>query len=336
MVEVSLALAFVLGRQTPALDRYARWASGNPDFRVRIEAAIEGTGPRASGVFEMARPLRQRLSLSGPDIRVEYRQTAEGTLELDLAAKRSFATGPVPELAAPNGIGADWTDFFHPSFLLPPRLERAFPPRTPSRLVGRETIGGVAADRVEFGGEEDNQTFWIDTEGRVVLYRRAIDNGGSKLAYRLSFREWSRAAPSSFGLLPPDGFQPVLLADSIWSIAVGSRWGWQGVVENGRPARPPARRQLIMLTQSGCAPSAAAIRYLTRLERLPVVEVTIGSAGPGLADPSGVLRRRLGVEGTPVFLLVDRESVVRRIWFGFDSATGERWANEVRRAAEKA
>lgn len=342
---MALASLFLAAVSTPdaALARMASYLQ--KPFTVSFEVTRERLPGAGVGTLTVQRPNRMnyRIQWLGDDYQVGWSENR--TIEIVRNLKTYFESGPYPRPYMPESHISDVAKFGFPVVLLAADV-RSIYPNAPLKLVGQEKVQGVTCDHVK-GGATEGFDVWIAADGRPLRYRYDDQDPIGTVSVKYEFSKWANAGNvplSTFEPAAPAGYRAHGLPRDPRPLQPGERFPADGWVDvSGKPAKLAFDKMtLIVVTAADCEATSRAASALRELESTAKV-VVLSDTGrvpsamsryPGYRDKSQRTLPRLTTPGTPLFLLVGTDGVVRKTWFGFSRSQSAKFVQEMKEAAK--
>lgn len=314
-------------------------------FTVSFQVTRDRIPGAGTGTMTVQRPNRMlfRIQWLGDDYQVAWSENR--TVETVRNLKTYFESGPYGRLYQPESHLTDVAKFGFPIGLLAADLRTIYP-GTGLKLVGQESVQGVSCDHVK-GGSGAGFDVWVAPDGRPLRFRFDDQDAVGNVSVKYEFSKWTNAANvplSAFEPAVPSGFRPHALPRDPRPIGPESMFpvdGWVGA--DGKPATLKfSKPTLIVVTAPDCEATTRASGALRELEssmdiwafsdtgRVPPALTRY----PGFRDRNQRTMPRMAAPGTPLFVLVGTDGMVRKTWFGFSRSQSANFVREFKAAAK--
>ena len=285
------------------------------------------------------RPHRMLFKVKWATDDFEAGWTEDRIVDFSRSQKLFLESGPYDGVYRPTSAYSPLPDYSFPMIVLvtDPRLLFRNPKVT---LVGPETLkGGVATTHLKATGWDA----WIADDGRLIQWRYDQQKPDGFVSVLMEFSNYKIGGPfpkSLFELAVPPGSVQDGLRKDLYPIQPGGAFPEQGWVAAGGAGQSfaPDKPFLVVAVAGDCEISARAAKALDTLKGdVPIYLVSDDGSVPSelrpfpvLKDARGSALDRLGAPGTPLFILVDKKHVVKRLWYGFETASEDRFVKEVK------
>jgi len=342
---MALASLFLAAVATPdaALTRMAAYLQ--KPFTVSFQVTRERLPGAGTGTLTVQRPNRMnyRIQWLGDDYQVGWSENR--TIEIVRNLKTYFESGPYPRLYMPESHISDVAKFGFPVVLLAGD-PRSIYPNTQLKLVGQEKVQGITCDHVK-GGTNEGFDVWIAPDGRPMRYRFDDSDPAGTVSVKYEFSKWASASNvplATFEPPAPSGFRQHGLPRDPRPMQPGERFPTEGWLDaSGQTAKLTFDKiTIVVVTAADCEVTPRAANALRELESTAKVILLCDSGrAPATLNRYPVFRdkgqrtlTRLTTPGTPLFLLVGTDGVVRKTWLGFTRAQSAKFVQEMKEAAK--
>lgn len=317
---------------------------------VRIKAKsnrIKGVG---IGSLAFKRPGSLKYVMNWGDEQYVFWGTRRGGLEIEQNSRSYCEVPPGIGFFAPPCRVSDIPEACFPMFLLGTDVAKSFPKAAKFTVTRNAPFEHGTADHVHAtigGAGSFSADLFVRKDGFPVGYKVDIDAPGISVhsSIVLSDVQANKAlAASTFEAKIPRGFLPETFDAEPPPIQSGAPMpltGWKDL-RSGAPAdlakEPPAWRVFAVMA-ADCLPSREALQTLRRLSASTPVVILSTNPSPAQSWPStdlpiyydakGDSLAKLSAPGTPLFILVDGQGVVRRVWYGFDPAQSDAFLKSI-------
>lgn len=284
------------------------------------------------------RPHRMLFKVKWATDDFESGWTEERTVDFSRSQKLFFESGPFDRIYRPTSAYSPLPDYSFPLIVLAtdPRILFRNPKVT---LVGQETLKGVVSTHLKAAGWDA----WIADDGRLMQWRYDQQKPDGFVSVLMEFSNYKIGGPfpkSLFDLAVPPGSVQDGLQKDLYPIQPGEAFpekGWTAASGGGQSFAPD-KPFLVVAVAGDCEISGRAAKALDTLKGdIPIYLFSDDGSAPSelrafpvVKDVNGRTLDRLAAPGTPLFMLVDKKHVIRKLWYGFETAAEDKFVKEVR------
>lgn len=330
----SLLLLGMISQDSDRGDKFVELMKQPSGFQCDYRLEVDGVTV-ASGYF--ARKLPQSLEFTAKSATFSYKYVLTPTraTELDLLTKEYYEFGPIQGMLLPTGSFSEIPMRAVASPLQTGSFEKILKSRKLEYTAqGESVIESISVVHYKIKGEGTVDA-WFASDGRLVRYDQPlVQADGSVIKFQFYFKNHSSEPTAKFDPEPPNGFVPAALSRPLWPIEIGlpfPKEGWED--SRGTPTKLSFDKPtLIVVVQENCE-SSGMIKPFLDLAKANVRLVSVSPNGKvpfglnfemKLIGSSGSLFDRIGIQGTPTFLLVGKDGKIKWLDVGYQKGSEKR------------
>ncbi len=345
MISLLLTLA-TMGQDSDPLARNAKFMKSAQGLTLEFTVKEPNVATPGQAKLVMRFPDMQSFSCKWEKESFRYVHSKAGALAIRDDWREYEEGQAYPRNVQPSGEISGLSELAYPNFLLYPSLQD-FDRNAKREVQGKEDVRGATCDKLyvvsEARGTAGRHTFWVDSEGKVLRWRRILDTQTGTVDTTTEFTKIEKSAPSDpafYASKLPVGYMPTSIPEPngrphmVSAPAVFGTW-----TDARRDTKVDAAKLLkgsavaMVFTDPECAICATIEPYLVSLRKslkakgCALVEVSLGKRKPDVGrkdkdrqvfwDKDGTIELAYGTPGTPYFLLADKDGVLVRGWQGY-------------------
>lgn len=307
--------------------KFAQRLQSPQGYSCNFQLTNSHDSSKASGSIAVKAPYSINFQINAPSIRYQYLADAKSAIEINHTQKTFWEFGPLDHIYIPSGKFSAIPILTMPVPFVALSLEGSLRSnRVKYEIVGREKLDGVDTTHVKASNSSLTLEMWFNAAGDMLKYIQPHEEPGEDPVYYI-FRFSGFGKAGVFNTEPPLGYEEYALRRALEPLPVGaafppSIWATPTGVKAKLEFRTPT---LVIFTEQGCSISAKLAPVLKGLSG-KVSAVTISSDGqapPALANlkhyklAEGDLNRQMGIEGTPILMLVGKDGKIKWVDMGF-------------------
>lgn len=335
-----ILLSTGIDRTQEVVNRLTAFLQSTRTLSVEFKIRPFGETKWGSGRLAFERPRRTRFDLKIPGVDYSFSATEKGTLEIERSIKKYEESGPALMLSYPPSTFARANEFAFPLILTQLDPRRALPSGTALKWTDQELIDGQPTDHLVSswqGGSREAHIF-VGKAGRPAKFELRVIKGNQTSSAETVFSKYRVNAPipaSTFAIPLPLGYVPRSLPLHAPSPEPGEKLDlreWVSRRASGILADAIKGKTFLFVTAKECKPSDAIRPNLKQIAedlKVPVIELALDrglkSKGFPLYEASSdLVWSRMGIAGTPMIYIVDKNARMSRAWYGYDPSQKER------------
>ncbi|HVT11908.1 MAG TPA: hypothetical protein VHE55_06550 [Fimbriimonadaceae bacterium] len=334
-------LLLLQGPAADGIQKFHDFIQRNKSFSVQIKATSSNIPFAGSGTYTVRQPDSFKLTMNwGTASDYSYVKNATGALEFERYRKTYQEYGAAPGLDYDESVFAASQMDSLPLPLIAGDLRRFVPRGTTFKLGSRTKASETYNAAWQTSDSSGKAVAVLGSDGRLLHFdlfaqsamgqlHRVSDYSNYVLNPKLSADTFSTVPPLGFTAYQFPYYDPVINVGE--PLELGS---WQSA--SGPTDVDAAVRGKLAIVREPDSPSAdALIEYLGK-QKLPVetVVLSLGSSGGQFWSPPKAVAQTLGLQGTPLLILMGQDGKPKAMWMGFDADNPEKMVGEIAEAVK--
>ncbi|HWA81819.1 MAG TPA: hypothetical protein VG820_00185 [Fimbriimonadaceae bacterium] len=339
-----MLLPLLLLIQKPAADgiqRFQDFIQRNKSFSVQIKAKSGNIPFAGKGTYVVRQPDSFKLAIDwGGATDYSYVKNETGSVEFERYRKTYQEYRSAPGLDYDESVFAASQMDSLPLPLIAGDLHRFVPRGTAYKLSSKAKESETYIATWQTQDNSGKVVATLGTDGRLLhfdLFAKSPLGQLHRIADYSNYVLNPKLPADAFSTIPPLGFTAYQLPyyDPVINVGEPLKLGsWQSA-SGPADVDEAVRGKLAVVREPDSPPADALIEYLGK-QKLPVetVVLSIGSSGGQFWSPSKPVAQTLGLQGTPLVLLVGDDGKTKAMWMGFDPDNPEKMIGEIAEAVK--